>query len=220
MTRTADHFYYHAPSKIYVPSVTKVLDIISKGEHFNNWLKKNGANSDKLVSEAADFGTNIHNFLELIGKGIAVNLDALTPKQRRCVEAFNKWKEENVQEFVETEQSICTPDYGGTLDAIIKIKNTNRGEGELAILDYKTSGYIYDTYDLQVAAYVKAYELNTGKKIDKAYILRFEKKEEKQQDLEVKEVKDLDYKFDLFMCALKLWNWKNKEALDKVNGGK
>ena len=212
--RTSDHFYLYQPSKQYVPSVTKVLDVISKGEFFNNWLKKQGANADKIVGEAADFGSNVHNFLELIGKGIAVNLDALTPQQRRCVSAFITWKDENVKAFIETEQEICTPDYGGTLDAVVELK-----DGRTALLDYKTSGWTYDTYDLQVAAYVKAYELNKGKKINTGYILRFEKKEEKKQDIYISEVLDLDYKFDLFQAALKLWYWKNKDKLDKANQG-
>ena len=237
--RTADHFYYHEPSKLYVPSVAKVLDVISKGNALIGWVKKlitdylikfcqgggvlNLKNvfsiveelkqlNETALSEAGDFGTNIHNFLEAIGKGIPINLEALTPKQRRCVEAFISWKDTNVKGFLETEQKLCTPDYGGTLDAVVQLK-----DGRIALLDYKTSAYIYDTYDLQCAAYVKAYELNTGRRIDTAFILRFEKKDDKKQEMQEKEVVEIDYKYDLFVSALKLWSFINRKKIEEVN---
>jgi len=210
--RTQDHFYYSKASKLYVPSVTKILDIIAKGEFFNAWLKKQGANADKLLTEAGDFGTNVHNMLEAIGRGITINLDCLKPKERRCVEAFIAWKDAKVARFIETEHEVCTPTYGGTMDALVELK-----DGRVALLDYKTSKYIYDTYDLQVASYVKAYELNTGKKVDTGFILRFEKQDDNKIDMEEKEVLNISESFELFECARRLWVWKHKDKLDKAN---
>ena len=210
--RTADHFYYHEKSKLYVPSVTKILDIISKGEGFNNWLKKQGDNADKLLKEAGDLGTNIHNFLEAIGRGTTINVSALKPREKRCVEAFIAWKEKNVKRFIRTEGEISTATYGGTLDAVVELK-----DGRVAVIDYKTSSAIYETYELQVAAYARGYEVNDFGKIDTGYILRFEKKDDKPKDMEEKEVINLAESFELFECARKLWVWKNGKMLEKVN---
>uniref|UniRef100_A0A6H2A4H4 PD-(D/E)XK endonuclease-like domain-containing protein n=1 Tax=viral metagenome TaxID=1070528 RepID=A0A6H2A4H4_9ZZZZ len=195
-----------------LPSVTTILNIIAKGEGFNNWLKKQGDKADKLLTDAGDFGTDIHNFLEAFGKGLPVNLSALKPKQLRCVNAFLEWKENNVKKFICTEQAVFNIDkeYAGTCDGVVELN-----DGRIALLDYKTSAYIYDTHELQVCAYIKAYDV----KIDTGFILRFEKNEEKDKDLQVKEVKQIDYQYEVFLATLKLWNWKNNKKKEFEKNG-
>lgn len=195
-----------------LPSVTTILNIIAKGEGFNNWLKKQGANADKLLTDAGDFGTNIHNHLESIGKGIIIDTSLFKPKQKRCVEAFLSWKDKNIARFITTEQSVFNvkEGYAGTLDGIAELK-----DGRNVVLDYKTSSYIYDTHELQAVAYLKAYELTTGLRLQGAYILRFEKNDNKPTDMQEKEVKNIDYQYEVFLAALKLWNWKNSKKEGK-----
>lgn len=190
-----------------LPRVTEILKIIAKGEHFNNWLKKQGDNADKLLSTAGDFGTSIHNLLEKLGKGEKTG--DLTPKQQRCIDAFLSWKDENIDYFIYTERPVWSKTYGycGTLDALVMLKDKR-----VALLDYKTSGQIYDTHFLQVGAYRHALMEMENIHIDTAYILRFEKKDEVKKDIEVKEVAELDYQFDIFVHALRLYNWKNNSA--------
>lgn len=194
-----------------LPSVTTILNIIAKGEGFNNWLKKQGDKADKILTDAGDFGTDIHNFLQAIGKNIAINPEALKPKQKRCAEAFLKWKENNIKSFICTEQSVFNikEGYAGTLDGLVELK-----DGRIALLDYKTSSYIYDTHELQVCAYIKAYEQSYPTKIDTGYILRFEKNEDKPKDMQEKEVKNIDYQYEVFLATLKLWNWKNNKKAE------
>ena len=189
------------------PSVTTILNIIAKGEGFNNWLKKQGANADKLLTTAGDFGTNIHNHLETIGKGDKLDTSLFKPKQKRCVEAFQGWVDKNVKRFICTEQSVYNikEEYAGTEDSIVELLDKR-----IALLDYKTSSGIYDTMELQAIAYLKAHELSYGIKIDTAYILRFEKNEDKEKDMEEREVKNIDYQYEVFLATLKLWQWKNK----------
>ena len=196
-------FRFMEEEHLWLPRVTHILNIIAKGKGFENWLKQKGDKADTLKEEAGDFGSNIHTHLEEIGKGIKINIEALKPRERRCVEAFIKWKDENVKRFVETEHPIVNLEYGyvGTLDAIVETK-----DGKIALLDYKTSKYIYDTYKLQIGAYYKGYP----KKIDTAFILRFEKREKEKKSLEIKEINNLDFQFEIFLCALRLWYWKNK----------
>ena len=184
-----------------LPSVTTILGIIAKGEGFNNWLKKQGDNADKILTEAGDFGTCIHNHLEAIGKGIQVNVDALRPKEKRCVVAFQGWVKDNVKRFISTEQAVYNvrEGYAGTLDAVVEMI-----DGRIAVLDYKTSSGIYDTYELQVVSYGKAWG-----KFDDAYILRFENDEKKKDDMQIRKVDNHDYLYEVFLAALKVYNWRN-----------
>jgi hypothetical protein len=92
--------------------------------------------------------------------------------------------------------------YAGTLDSLILLKDKR-----IALLDYKTSKYIYDTYELQVAAYIRAYEEMQKAKIDTAFILRFDKGAGKKV-FEVKEIRDISKQYEIFLCALKLFYWK------------
>ncbi len=202
------HTYFVKELDKEVPSVTTILNIIAKGEGFNNWLKKQGDKADTLLQEAGDFGSNIHNHLETIGKGIPINLKALKPRELRCVKTFLGWKEEFVDSFLKTEMEIYSikEEFAGTMDALVKLK-----DGRIFLLDYKTSKYLYDTNHLQVVAYLKAYEEIYPLKIDGAYILRFEKDDKKEQDMEIKEVENIDYQYEVFLCALKLWNWKERK---------
>ena len=203
-----NRFYFSKETKTWYPSVTTIIGIIAKGEGFYQWLRKEGEKSKEILTEAGDFGQNIHNQLEAIGKGIEVNLDALKPKQRRCVEAFHKWVKENVKRFISVEELFVNTEdgYGGRIDAIVEML-----DGTIAILDYKTSNSIYDTHELQVGAY------GVPRGISDAYILRFEKDEKKEKDLEVRKITITYELFVIFLSALKVWNWKNKKIVEEMN---
>lgn len=200
--------YAFIPEVGWLPRVTNVLKIISKGEAFDNWLRSKGQESKTLLSEAGDIGSSLHQRLEEIGKGIPINREALKDQEKAWVEKFDQWSKENIEKFIETERPVWSlkDGYAGTLDSIVLLK----GGQVTALLDYKTSKYIYDTYDLQVSAYVKAYEEMFKVKINTAYILRFDKTDGK---LEVKEVKGIHVHYEVFLCALRLWNWKNSKEV-------
>lgn len=193
---------------LHLPRVTKILNIISKGEGFNNWLKKQGDKADTILETAGDFGSEIHHILQEIGQNKEIAIDILSPKHKRCTKAFIEWKDDHIKRFIETEQPVWDIENGyfGTLDAVVELK-----DGRLAVLDYKTSGRIYDTYYLQVSAYTYAYQLLSGEKIDTAFILRFEKDDTKMKNMEEKEVSDLAYEYEHFLTALKLWKWQNNK---------
>jgi len=214
---------------IELPRVTYVLNTISKGEYLINWVKKLikdyiadfvdkggvisrenitwivdklGRLNEEALKEAGFIGTDFHNVLENIGKGIELP-EIKEPRVKEWVELFNAWVKDNVKAFRETEKDIFTDRYCGTLDALVELK-----DGRLAVLDYKTSKYIYDTHHLQVSAYVKAYEQMEKVKVDTAFILRFEKGDKKPL-MEVKEVEKINYQADIFNKVLDIWVWKN-----------
>ena len=56
-------------------------------------------------------------------------------------------------------------EVAGTCDLVCKIN------GELWVLDLKTSNHLQTTYDLQTAVYTQAYEENSGNKVDRQGVL-------------------------------------------------
>ncbi len=185
-----------------LPRVTHILKVLSKGQAYESWLKKQGNKADTLLSTAGDIGTGIHNLLQSIGKGEQVDLEKVTPQEKKWLGEFRKWEAVNIDKFLETEKTVWTDEYCGTLDSLVLLKDKR-----VALLDYKTGKYCYDTYHAQVGAYWNAYMWQHKIKIDTAFILRFDKNGGK---MEVKEVEDLDYQLSAFINALDLWKWKKE----------
>lgn len=205
------NYYYIPELEQWLPRVTQVLKIISKGEAYENWLRTKGEESKTLLTDAGDIGTSLHNRLEEIGKGITINREALKEQEQGWLKEFDVWKETNIAKFIETERTVYNPvdGYAGTLDALVELKDKT-----VALLDYKTTKHIYDTHELQVVAYVRAYEEMFKIKIDKAFILNFSKENKK---LTVKEVKDIDGQYEVWLHALKLWYWKFYKYAEAMN---
>jgi hypothetical protein len=192
----------------YLPRVSTILGIISKGKFFDAWLKKEGDNADKLSAQACDTGTGLHNLLEKIGRGETIDQE-ITPLELKWVTAFYSWRDKKVKHFLLTEQPIyhSTDLYCGTLDALVESVS-----GELILIDYKTSARVYDTYYLQVSAYARALEKMRGIRLNGALILRFDKK---SGEMEETPVPDLDENYDVFRAALQLWKWQNKKLYEE-----
>ena len=214
MSEAKGKYYFIEEIGEEVPRVTEVLKIIAKGEAFDNWLRNKGKSSENLLTTAGDIGSSLHKHLETIGLGKEIDTKDISTLEEKWLAEFYIWQEENVDSFVETEGRVWhkVDKYAGTLDSLVKLK-----DGRIAVLDYKTTKYIYDTHELQVVAYVKAYEEMSGIKIDTAFILNFSQ-EDKKKLLSVKEVKDIPAQYEIWIHALKLWKWKfekRKEWVDK-----
>jgi len=195
---------------VWLPRVTHILNIISKGKAYENWLKKNTKEeSEKLSQEALDKGSGWHNWLERVGLGEELDPALLPEIEQKWGKAFLEWVDLNVKRFIEVERAVYTDGYCGTLDSVVELK-----DHKIALLDYKTSRHVYDTYSLQVSAYRHAYQNMTKTPIDTAFILRFDKSSGK---MEVKEIVELDYHYNIFQHALELWRWKNKEVLNGLS---
>jgi hypothetical protein len=70
---------------------------------------------------------------------------------------------------------------------------------EYCVIDFKTSKAIYAPYHLQCAAYARAIEDMTGKEIDKAYVLRFDKE---SGDFEAASSTELQENFIAFLGVM------------------
>jgi hypothetical protein len=118
--------------------------------------------SQGIKKLAADEGKEIHQAIEGILRG-GESLTGQCPQADGVVE----WLRRNGYVVVEVERRVYSRRhrYSGTLDAIAE---TDEG---LWLLDWKTGKHIYAEHRLQTAAYVKAWEEETGRPIKGRIIL-------------------------------------------------
>lgn len=151
---------------------------------------------DKIKDDAADLGTLVHKYIDQIIQG-KIPTD-LTPGMEPAVTAFIDWWQKSKIEIVlgDTKVASLKHGYGGSLDAL------GRQDGKYVVLDWKTSGGIYDEYSLQAAAYIRAFEETFGQECSRGFVVRFSKK--LPIEFEVKEIADVEKSFQAFLTAKKL----------------
>lgn len=189
---------YRAADGKRIPSVTTVLKIKDPGALIN-WAYKTGREHGVLegrgeqspagLYEGSDIlaiGTAVHAMCEAWVKGgnpqtvltealdakTVVDRDAFKRQAGSAYSAFEFWCKGTQLEIIDCEVQVISEAhrYGGTLDFIGKL------DGKLVLGDFKTSNGVYPEMLCQLAAYAKAYEECTDKKIDGGYhLLRFSK---------------------------------------------
>jgi hypothetical protein len=167
-----DSRYYRRNGEYY-PSVTYVLSYYPKGKFFEDWLKKVGYSSEYIVKKAGEEGTAVHEMIEEYLNGKELNFlnqygnPQYSPDVWQMFLRFVEWWEEYNPKLIETEVHLFSDELkvAGTCDMVCEI------EGELWIIDFKTSNHLQTTYDLQAAVYGKCYEECYGKTPDRYGIL-------------------------------------------------
>jgi hypothetical protein len=158
----------------FLPSVTTILEVFPKGYGFTEWLKQVGYNADEIVRKAAEQGSKIHNAIDDFLKGYEITWqDSLSGKINFTAE---EWK--MLMRFVEfytsyepvviaSEATFISEKLGfaGTLDMVCEIN------GQLWLIDYKSSNAIHDTHELQISAYAMLWNEVNERKIDHTGIL-------------------------------------------------
>jgi len=169
---TNDSRFYEDGNKTY-PSVTYVLSYYPKGRNFEDWLKKVGYASDFIAKKAADEGTLVHNLAESYLKGEKIELmdEDQNPKYDikiwKMFLRFVDFWETSGAELIETEVFLYSDalNIAGTCDLVCKIN------GEVCVIDIKTSNHLQVTYELQSAIYARCFEECYDQKVDKVGIL-------------------------------------------------
>jgi hypothetical protein len=167
-----DSRYYRRNGKYY-PSITYVLSYYPKGKYFEDWLKQVGYAADHIVRRASEEGTQVHEMIEKYLNGRELNfLDDFdnpqySPDVWQMFIKFVDWWETYNPTLIEAEVHLFSDEYkvAGTCDLVCEIN------GELWIIDFKTSNHLQTTYDLQTAVYAKCFEECFGKKVDRTGIL-------------------------------------------------
>lgn len=113
----------------------------------------------KVRDAAADKGTDMHAELEKYvkaclekegGKPLVYGVGGQLEGELETVAAFSKWSVENVSRFIFAEAHSFSKDVwvGGIIDCLARMKN-----GEIAVIDFKSSKEAYFNQFVQCAGY-------------------------------------------------------------------
>lgn len=159
-----------------------------------------------ISNEAMDTGSLVHKWIEdairwKMGEGEAPELPD-DEAALNCIEAFREWAKDNDVKWLAIEQKLYSRKYkfAGTADALAEVN------GDLTVIDFKTSAKIYKQYHLQLAAYAQAITEMYGKEVEKALILRLDKDTGKHQ---VKLFEPLEH-VRVFLSCMQLREWTSK----------
>ena len=172
------------PANIYklkdgtiVPGVTKVGGIETnqeKQDKLMSWSWKLGTQGKpwrKELREAGDIGALVHELVMSYWIKEEVDLSGYTLEQcdtaRICAEKIHSWEDLKDIEPILVEIPLVSEVYkfGGQPDLYAKVNGKNR------LIDIKTSGGIYDSHWLQLAAYGILLSAVRGFKVDEYQIL-------------------------------------------------
>ena len=163
---------YYQRNGEYYPSVTYVLSYYPKGKFFEDWLKKVGYSADYIVKKASEEGTQVHEMIEAYLNGEELKFlehgrPMYNPNVWQMFLRFVEWWEEYNPTLIEAEVHLFSDKLkvAGTCDLVCEIN------GELWVIDFKTSNHLQTTYDLQTAMYAQCFEECFGKKVDRTGIL-------------------------------------------------
>jgi hypothetical protein len=186
-------------------------------------LKDVGHNSDIIASRAAGEGTQVHNAAEALINGAEVSwideygnaLYSLDVWKMilKFADFWNKYK----PELVAAEYHLFSDqyEYAGTGDLIVRLND------KLWLLDIKTSNSLHTSYDLQLAAYAKAWNETHDEPITETGILWLkaatrgeDKKGEKIQGAgwQLKVVSEIDRNFEMFTKIQDIYKLENPDA--------
>lgn len=215
-----DSRFYRRNGKYY-PSVTSILNYFPKNQFFHSWLKDVGHNSDIIAQKAAGEGTQVHNAVEAFLNGEEItwideygnakyNLDVW-----RMILRFAEFWNTHKPELIATEYHLFSDEheYAGTADFIVKF------QGNLWLMDLKTSNSLHTSYDLQLAAYATAWNETHNEKITHTGILwvkastRGEGKGDAIQGKgwQLKQISDIENNFKMFKNIQEIYKLENPD---------
>jgi len=164
--------YYTLPSGKKAPSITSITSFYNR-QTFINWRKKIGEEeANKITKVATDRGTKFHDLVEkyLSNEDVSSLKDVLPSTKARWIaarESLNK-----IDNIHALEKPLYSEYFGiaGRVDCIAEY------EGELAVIDFKTSKKIkpekwLQNYFVQETAYACMYYEMTGISVKKIVTL-------------------------------------------------
>jgi hypothetical protein len=152
------HIQYKLADGTVVPSVTTVLKVLGQSEAMTHWaweLGTQGLDYREVRDSAARVGIIVHRLIASHLKGETPDYQPLAylpdeaDRAEKCFLKYLAWEKENPLTPVIIETPFVSEEFrfGGTPDLLAEI------DGKFILLDFKTSGGIYDSYFVQLAAY-------------------------------------------------------------------
>lgn len=170
---------YHNNNGLGIPSVTELLSFIDS-EGLINWANAiglKGQDIKEVVSNAAKFGTMVHESIEEYLKRKEVK------NVNICLDSFKDWwdgmNSYHRIRILGQEQSLVCDYFGGTYDLLISI------DEKPYLIDFKTSNYVGYKYFMQLAAYRYLLYMNKNINIEGCIVLQFDKKEKKYREFDL-----------------------------------
>ena len=142
-----EHIYVNNKGES-VPSVTSIIKIINKPE-IAVWANSLGfkyINYEEHLSSLAAIGTDFHQMVADYTSGKEVG-GMHFPEAIELFKKFTVWAKNHYYSVIASEFSLVSDYFGGTIDAIATI------DGELSLVDYKTSKKVYPSHFIQLAGY-------------------------------------------------------------------
>ena len=128
------------------------------------------SNAKKQGDNILNIGSMVHKFCEMWLKGEKFT-DPEDPIIKGCFEKFKRFWTKHKLKVIESEKILYSErGYCGTLDLVAKDSENN-----LWLIDIKTSKGVFINMVHQLHGYKLAYEEQTGKKINKMYLVRLPK---------------------------------------------
>lgn len=150
-----DERFYTRDGIKFWPSVTTILEAYPKGRGFTEWLKAMGVNAEETVRRAGEQGTHVHEAIDhyLYGKPLSWVNEEGKPNYTfqewimilRFVDFWTTYKPEIIAHEISLVSDTLR--IGGTIDLICRIN------GQIFLIDHKTSNALHTSYELQKAAY-------------------------------------------------------------------
>lgn len=154
-----------------IPRVTAILGRMIEEPSVAQWSNSLGfkhLSYKKEMDRICAIGTQVHEQINMFLSGKSINDYMMT----YGFMAFKSWYDQVSQLGVEVlglEESLISPFYCGTYDALLKIGNLTY------LIDFKTSNKIHFKYFLQLAAYRKLLKDIKGIDVDRCLILQVSK---------------------------------------------
>lgn len=153
---------------VWYPRVTAIVSIKAKPALYKFYADQTSfAAGEAVKNKSAEEGTLLHGAIESFLKGETPPVpDLIKP----AVSAFLDFRKQNeiVPHQIETRVVSKKHRYAGTLDCLAELN------GQLGILDIKTSQAIYRDFGIQTSAYVEALREDSSMPPLKRWILRLD----------------------------------------------
>ena len=154
-----------------IPSVTELLSFIDS-EGLIGWanrIGRQGLDNREVAMKAAEFGTMVHESIEMYLKGKKVEHPNV------CLEAFKKWWKgiNNCHRvrILGQEEPMVGEFFAGTYDLLISI------DDKPYMVDFKTSNHVGYKYFMQLAAYRYLIYIKKNINLEGCLVLQFDKEE-------------------------------------------
>lgn len=140
------------------PSSTTILQAYPQSDQLTEWIAKEGFHESRQIrDEAGRQGTRIHIATEMLEEGKELFEGDYNLIEWWKINTFARFFNDYHPELIAKEFPVFskTGKYAGRLDRIYRLN------GEITLLDIKSSSAIHENFPLQFASYAKAVEENT-----------------------------------------------------------